>query len=219
MQSKKDLVKYSHKVYKRNYVSATDGNLSIRTKNNTILITRSSICKGDVQLNDILEIDFDGNILKGKGKISTEHKLHIYIYKKRKDINAVVHCHPIFSTAFAIANYDIDKPILPEVILSIGRIPICKYATPSTEELPNSLENYINFANVFLLQNHGAVAIGENIQQAYFRMEKLEHTAQIYFNSIMLGKLSELPKDKLNELYSIVEKTYGINLNYKNKYI
>ncbi len=219
MSNKKELVKFCHKVYKKGFVSATDGNLSIRTKNNTLLITRSSICKGDVQLKDILEIDFDGNIIKGKGKISTENKLHLYIYKNRKDVNAVIHCHPIFSTTFAVSNFDIDKPILPEVILSLGRIPICKYATPSTEELPNSLENYIEFANVFLLQNHGSVAIGETIQQAYFRMEKLEHTAQIYFNSLMLGKLNELPKDKLIELYSISEKKYGIQLNNENKYL
>ena len=102
MSQKKKLVEICHKVYFKGFVAAYDGNISVRTKNNTVLITRSGICKGDVTERDIIEIDLNGKVLSGKQKISTEHKIHLYAYQKRKEVNAVVHCHPTYATAFAL---------------------------------------------------------------------------------------------------------------------
>lgn len=218
MQQREELIAYCHKVYEKEFVSAYDGNLSVRTPNGTILITRSAVCKGDVTANDILEINMNGEIISGSGKISTENKLHLFIYKNRTDVKAIVHAHPVYATAFASARESLDRPIFPEVILTLGRIPLCKYATPSTDELPESLKQHINYANVFLLENHGAVSIGVNIKQAYFRMEKLEHTAKTIFIASKLGGIKEIPKYKLDALYSVAEKSYGIKLHEKNKF-
>lgn len=218
MQQREELIAFCHKVYEKNFVSAYDGNLSVRTSNGTILITRSVVCKGDVTDKDILEINMNGEIINGAGKISTENKLHLFIYQNRKEVNAVVHAHPVYATAFASARESLDRPVFPEVILTLGRIPLCKYATPSTDELPESLKNHINYANVFLLENHGAVSVGVNIKQAYFRMEKLEHTAKTMFIANKLGGVREIPKYKLEALYSVAEKSYGIKLDEKNKY-
>ena len=218
MQQREELIAYCHKVYEKNFVSAFDGNLSVRTPNGTILITRSVVCKGDVTGNDILEINMNGEIISGSGKISTENKLHLFIYQNRNDVKAIVHAHPVYATAFASARETLDRPIFPEVILTLGRIPLCKYATPSTDELPESLKNHINYANVFLLENHGAVSVGVNVKQAYFRMEKLEHTAKTIFIASKLGGIKEIPKYKLDALYSVAEKSYGIKLDEKNKY-
>ncbi|MDP3149556.1 MAG: class II aldolase/adducin family protein [Ignavibacteria bacterium] len=218
MQQREELIAYCHKVYEKNFVSAYDGNLSVRTPNGTILITRSAVCKGDVTGSDILEMDINGNIISGSGKISTENKLHLFIYKNRNDVKAVVHAHPVYATAFASARESLDRPVFPEVILTLGRIPLCKYATPSTDELPDSLKTHINYANVFLLENHGAVSVGVNVKQAYFRMEKLEHTAKTIFIAGKLGGIKEIPKYKLDALYSVAEKSYGIKLDEKNKF-
>lgn len=218
MQQREELIAFCHKVYEKEFVSAYDGNLSVRTPNGTILITRSAVCKGDVTGNDILEINMNGEIISGSGKISTENKLHLFIYQNRKEVNAVVHAHPVYATAFASARESLDRPIFPEVILTLGRIPLCKYATPSTDELPESLKNHINYANVFMLENHGAVSIGVNIKQAYFRMEKLEHTAKTMFVANKLGGVKEIPKYKLDALYSVAEKSYRIKLDEKNKF-
>ena len=218
MQQREELIVYCHKVHEKSFVSAYDGNLSARTPDGTILITRSAVCKGDVTANDILEINMNGEIINGTGKISTENKLHLFIYQNRKEVNAVVHAHPVYATAFASARESLDRPIFPEVILTLGRIPLCKYATPSTDELPESLKNHINYANVFLLENHGAVSIGVNLKQAYFRMEKLEHTAKTMFVANKLGGVKEIPKYKLDALYSVAEKSYGIKLDEKNKF-
>jgi len=218
MQQHEELIAYCRKVYEKNFVSAYDGNLSLKTRSGTILITRSAVCKGDVTANDILEINMNGEIINGAGKISTENKLHLFIYQFRKDVRAVVQAHPVYATAFASTRESLDRPIFPEVVLTLGRIPLCKYATPSTDELPGSLKQHIDYANVFLLENHGAVSVGVNLKQAYFRMEKLEHTAKTLFVASKLGGIKELPKHKLEALYSLAEKNYGIKLDEKNKY-
>ncbi len=218
MQQREELIAYCHKVYEKNFVSAYDGNLSVRTSNGTVLITRSAVCKGEVTAADILEINMSGEIVNGSGKISTENKLHLFLYQNRNDVKAIIHAHPVYATAFASARESLDRAVFPEVILTLGRIPLCKYATPSTDELPESLKNHLGYANVFLLENHGAVSVGVNIKQSYYRMEKLEHTAKTMFIANKLGGVKELPKYKLDVLYSVAEKSYGIKLDEKNKY-
>ena len=216
MSSKKKLVEICHKVYDKGFVAAYDGNISTRTKNGTILITRSGICKGEVTDKDIVEIDLKGKVLSGKGKISTEHKIHLYAYKKRSEVNAVVHCHPVYSTVFALLGEGLNDHYLPEVFLTLGKIPLCKYATPSTDQVPESLEPYINFAWAMLLQNHGAVTLGKTLDEAYFKMEKLEQAAKIIYLSKLLGKPRKLSKQKIDAILKISEKTYGIIPDKRN---
>lgn len=216
MSLKKKLVEVCHKVYAKGFVAAYDGNISARASGNTVLITRSGICKGDVTENDIVEIDLQGNVLKGKQKISTEHKIHFYAYRKRKDVNAVVHCHPAYATAFALIGEGFEKHFLPEVFLTIGKVPLCKYATPSTDKVPKSLEPYINYSWAMLLQNHGAVTLGKSLDDAYFKMEKLEQAAKIIFLARLIGKPKQLSKKNINEILKIAESTYGIVLDERN---
>ena len=216
MSLKSQLVETCHKVFAKGYVSAYDGNISAFTPNNTILITRSAVRKGDVTENDILEIDAAGNIINGRGKISTENKIHLYAYAKRHEVNAVVHCHPVYATAFASLGEGLTKHFFPEVVLTLGKVPLCKYATPSTDELPLSMEPYIDYAWAFLFQNHGAVTLGKNLKDAYNKMEKLEHTAQILFAAQLLGGAKELPPERIKELLSLAKENYGLNVDERN---
>lgn len=217
MQVVNDLVKFCHKVYEKEFVSAYDGNLSLRTNKNTILITRSAVCKGEVTPKDILEIDLNGNLISGQGKITTEVKIHLLAYQSRDEINAVVHTHPPFATAFAAIGESIDRPVFPEVILSLGKIPLCKYGTPSTNELPDSMKPHIDYAWAMLLENHGAVTFGKNIEDAYYKTEKLEHAAKTLFIARTLGREKALPNTKLRELYNIASSVYGISIDRKNR--
>lgn len=216
MPLKKKLVEICHKVYVKGFVAAYDGNISSRTENNTVLITKSGICKGNVTVNDIIEIDLNGKIISGKGKISTEHKIHLYAYQKRKEVNAVVHCHPVYATVFALIGEGLEKHYLPELLLTIGKVPLCKYATPSTKQVPESLEPYINYSWAMLLQNHGAVTLGKTLDDAYFKMEKLEHAAKITLLARLIGKPKELSKKNINEILKISQGTYGIIPNKRN---
>jgi L-fuculose-phosphate aldolase len=216
MSSKKKLVEICHKVYAKGFVAAYDGNISARTSNNTILITRSGICKGDVREKDIVEIDLNGKPISGNQKISTEHKIHLYVYKKRIEINAVVHCHPVYATTFALLGQGLEKHYLPEVLLTFGKVPVCKYATPSTKDVAKSLEPYINYSWAMLLENHGAITLGKSLDDAYFRMEKLEHAAKIIYLAKLLGKPRELSKNNINDILKISKSTYGIISDKRN---
>lgn len=218
MRQKSDLVRFCHKVYANRFVAATDGNLSVRLPDRTILVTRSKVCKGEVNADDIIHCDADGNARFSKVKLSTEFRMHVEIYKARPEVNAVVHCHPPHATAFASSNDSLDIPVFPEVILGIGRIPLCDYATPSTGEMTASMAPYLGYANVFLLRNHGAVSAGETLEEAYFRMEKLEHTAEILLYAKQLGGPARLSREELDRLYSIADSSYGIVPDSRNRF-
>jgi len=211
-----ELVQVCRKVYENKFVSAYDGNISVKNSANTFLITRSGVCKGEVTQDDILEMDADGKVLKGEGKVSTENKLHRYAFSKRPEVNAVVHCHPIYVSAFAVFGEGFTKHVLPEVILTLGKVPLCDYATPSTDELTKTLEPHINYSWAFLLRNHGAITLGKDLKDAYYKMEKLEHTAKIIFLARLLGGEKELHIEKVQELLKISKETYSIDQDLRN---
>jgi len=218
MSQRKSLVDACHKVYEKGFVSAYDGNLSVRIDGERILITPSGKCKGEIEEHDLLEIDNEGNLLSGEGKVSTEAKIHLIAYKKRKDVSSVIHCHPVHATALSAIGEGLMRPVFPEVILSLGKVPLCKYGTPSTDELSNSMLPFIDFAWAFFLENHGAVTFGKTVKGAYFRMEKLEHAAHTIFIARTLGREKTIPLNKLKELYSIAEDVYGIKIDKRNRF-
>ena len=211
-----ELVEICRKVYANKFVSAYDGNISVRNSANTFLITRSGICKGEVTSQDILEIDDKGKLLNGSGKVSTENKIHLYIYSKRPEVNAVVHCHPIYASAFAVYGEGLTKHVLPEIVLSLGKVPLCEYATPSTDELFKSFEPHVNYSWALLLQNHGAVTMGKTLMDAYYKMEKLEHTSKIIFLARLLGGEKELHVESVQDLLKISKETYSIDQDIRN---
>ncbi len=209
---REELIYYCHKVYEKEFVAAYDGNLSLRIDDERILITPSAKNKGELKESDLIEIDYLGNKISGEGRITTEAKIHLLAYSKRSEVNAVVHAHPIVATAFASVGKGFNEPILPEVILSLGKVPLCKYGTPSTDELPNSMLPYIDFAWAMFLENHGAVTFGKSIKDAYYKMEKLEHAAKTISFARELGTLRKLNNNDLQKLYKAAEETYGISI-------
>ncbi|MBA4407511.1 class II aldolase family protein [bacterium] len=218
MSLREELVEICHKVYAKGFVSAYDGNLSARIDDQKILITPSGKCKGEIQEFDLLEVDLNGNLLSGSGKVTTEVKIHLTAYQKRTDVRAVIHCHPVYATAFAAIGEGLMRPVFPEVVLSLGKVPLCKYGTPSTDELPNSMLPYIDYAWALLLENHGAVTFGKCIKGAYFRMEKLEWAAHTISIARTIGREKSIPHNKLKELYSISEEVYGIKIDKRNRF-
>jgi len=200
MSLKEELIYYSKLCYKNGFVAATDGNLSTRTKRNTILTTASEKCKGRLGKKDIVEVNINGIPVRKGAKPSTEFKLHSYIYKSRKDIGAVIHTHPVFATAFAVAGIALDKIVLPEVFLKLGKIPLAAFGTPSTIELPESISPFVKDYNAILLSNHGLLTYGKSLEEAYFLTEKVEQFAEISFYARLLGGERELSKTNIQKL-------------------
>lgn len=202
---KKNLLKFCHNLNNQGFFSGTSGNLSIRASSNPneILITPSGVNKGELILDDIIKMNLEGDKIQGHRKPTSEIKMHLWIYQKREDIGAIVHAHPPFATGFAAAGLSLDQEVLPEAILVLGKVPLVEYATPSTWELPQNLDQYLKEHNSFLLANHGALTLGENIEQASHRMETLELFAKVILIARILGGEKLLTKEQLDKLSKI----------------
>lgn len=209
------LIDVCHRLYARGMVTAMDGNVSIRLSSGNILTTRSGVNKGMVTVNDFVELSPEGKQLVGGRKPSTEVGMHLYIYKQRQDVHAVVHAHPTYATGFATARIALDGCVFPEVIVGMGAIPLAEYATPSTTEVAESLSPYIRNSDAILLTNHGAVTYGPNLYDAYFKMEKVEHAAHISFVAKMLGGAHSLNQEELTKLRNVSVQSYGKDLSKK----
>lgn len=204
-QARKLIVEIGKLLYDRSYVVSSDGNVSVRLGENTVLATPTMTCKGRMTEDCLALTDMDGKPLTDK-KASSELAMHLLIYKMRPDIKAVCHAHPPHGTAFAVAGLAIDKPILSEVILTLGCVPLTDYGTPSTSELTEAMKPYVTHHNALLMANHGAVAYGEDLWQAFDRLETLEHTAKIAILAKTLGGAVDLPADAIEKLVNIREK-------------
>ena len=206
------LVDICHRLSARGFVTATDGNVSVCLPGGTILTSRSGVNKGMLTARDFLEVSFDGTIVKGEGKVSTELGMHLEIYRQRPDVKAVVHAHPPTATGFAVARVPLDGCVLPEVIVGLGAIPLARYATPSTPEVAASIARLTKLSSAILLANHGVVTFGGDLLDAYFKMEKVEHAAQIILVARMLGGEHRLTLSELDRLRHVSVESYGKDL-------
>ncbi len=211
----KDIIDICHRLYTKGFVTATDGNVSVRLENGNILTTRTAINKGMVTENDLVEVELSGKVLTGNSLPSTEIGMHLYIYSQRPDVNAVVHAHPPYATGFATARQPLNECLFPEVIVGLGAIPLAEYATPSTEEVSKSLEPYVKIADAILLANHGVVTYGKDLWDAYFKMEKVEHAAHITFVARMLGGEKPLSPEDIEKLRAISQQSWGKDFSEK----
>ena len=203
--ARKLIVEIGKLLYERSYVVSSDGNVSVRLAENTVLATPTMTCKSRMNEDCLALTDMDGKPLSDR-RASSELAMHLLIYKMRPDIKAICHAHPPHGTAFAVAGLAIDKPILSEVILTLGCVPLTDYGTPSTNELTEAMKPFVPHHNALLMANHGAVAYGEDLWQAFDRLETLEHTAKIAILAKTLGGAIDLPADAIEKLVQIREK-------------
>jgi L-fuculose-phosphate aldolase len=180
------------RLYERGLVAGPDGNVSVRLRDGSIVVTPSGMSKVDVTPDDLVLVDGEGRVLEGKGNPSSELRMHLRIYERRADVSAVVHAHPPTATGFAVAGESFMAPVLPEVILQMGEVPIVRYATPGTADLADSFVPYLARHDAFLMANHGATTVGPTLEVAHQRMESLEHAARIILAARMLGRVNEL---------------------------
>lgn len=202
---KKLFVDIGQRIWQRGYVAANDGNMSVRLNDKELLSTPTGVSKGFMTSDMICKVDYDGKLISGnpKFKPSSEIKMHIDIYKERPDVNSVVHAHPAYATSFASAGIELNKCVLPEAIIIIGAVPTAKYGLPSTRELPDNIRPHIQNNDAILLENHGALTLGTDLLNAYFKMETLEHTASIVWKAIQLGNLNVLPAEERDRLLAL----------------
>ena len=207
--SARSIVLVCHKLYEKGFVTATDGNVSARLDCGNILVTPTSLNKGRVTESDLVEVKPDGSAVTLGRKASTELDMHLFVYEQRPDIQAVVHAHPPHATGFATARVPLTACLFPEVIVGLGAIPLADYATPSTKEVAESLAPHVRNADAILLANHGVVTYGRDVEDAYFKMEKVEHAAHITFVARVLGGEKPLSTRDIDKLTTISVSSYG----------
>jgi L-fuculose-phosphate aldolase len=201
------IVEVGRRLHDRFFVAANDGNISARLNEREYLITPTTVNKGDMSPEQLLKVDSEGKVLSGTLRPTSEMKMHLAVFRKRPDVRAIVHAHPPAATGFAACRMRLDRDvILPEVIFGLGRIGFADYGTPTTEEVPRAVEKEIPECEALLLANHGALTVGEDVLQAFYRMETLEMYARVRLVTRILGEPKALSETQVRELMQVREK-------------
>lgn len=203
---KNEIIEVGKRIYARGYVASNDGNISARIDKDRVLITPTGVSKGFMKIEDLVIVDFNGKVLSGNKKPSSEVFMHLQVYKDRPDVNGVCHAHPPYATGYAVAGIPLDKCVLPEVIITLGSIPLIEYGTPGTEEFYKPVVKLLKDFDAFLLANHGALTVGKDVLNAYHKMETVEHFAHIAFVAQQLGYVKTLNSEQVKKLIDIRER-------------
>lgn len=197
MPPREQIVHIMNRIYNNRMTTLSGGNLSIRDDNGDVWITPAGIDKGKLRPADIMCVKADGSE-QGPHKPSSELPFHRWIYKRRPDINAIVHAHPPALVSFSIARKIPDTNIIPQANRVCGKVGYAKYALPGSEELgENIAETFSQGYNVVLLENHGVATGGKDILNAFHRLETLEFCARTIIQAKRLGEISTLNEEQI----------------------
>lgn len=208
---RKAVADFGRRLYEQQMIAGTDGNLSVRLDDDRILVTPSGLPKGRLSPEDMVVVDINGKHLQGSHQASAELAMHLLVYQRRSEVNACIHAHPPHATAFAVAGIGLESDVLPEVVVTVGKIPLTDYAGPGTDEVPKSIEPHVDTCNAFLLRNHGLLTIGRSLEEAFNRHEVLEHYARIVLLARHLGNIDAIPSEdykRLQRMRENLDKTW-----------
>jgi L-fuculose-phosphate aldolase len=199
-EHRRDLCTVGRWIHGRGFVASTDGNISVRLDPHRVLTSPTAISKGMMTPDDLVITDLRGRKLSGQRNPSSELAMHLLIYNRRPDINAVCHAHPPTATGYAAAGIPLNKALVSEIVLSLGCIPVARYGTPGTPELSETLEPLVQHYDAILMANHGVVTCGQDLLTAFFRMETTEHFARVALVTELLGKQVLLSGEDVEKL-------------------
>lgn len=201
---KNELIEYGRMAGDKNYTPGISGNLSARC-GNMVVITSSGVANGYLTENDFAVVDFDGNAIEGE-KPSSERMLHIEFYKKRPEMNYVMHVHSPYLTAFASAGIALDDKISPEIIYCFEKIPLAEYSIPGSKELVEKTSKYFENYDVVLMANHGVIIAGKDIKDAFYKLDLCENYAKTVICAKLLGGAKILPEEEVEKIYLLRQK-------------
>ncbi len=199
-QQRADIIQFGKLLHQKGYVAATDGNLTVRLDQDSVLSTPTGMSKGMMGPDDLVIVNMEGRKIAGHRYVSTEIAMHLLIYRLRPDVHGIVHAHPTTATGYAAAGIALNKALISEVVLSLGEIPLARYGTPGTPELTDALEPLIAKNNAILMANHGVVTYADTLLRAYMKMETVEHFAKIALVTHLLGQQQCLSDEAVEKL-------------------
>jgi len=187
--------------YQKGYIVGADGNLSAKLRDGSVLVTPAGAMKGFLEPHHLAHVDLDARVLDSGPRPSTEVAIHLVSYRERPEVEAVIHTHPPHAVALSIAGVDMQIPVIPEVIVTIGGTPTTAYATPGTQELPDSIRAVVRCSDTLIMKNHGAVTLGTNLMDAFKKLDMVEHTARIlWLAHVLKGGVEPLPAEAVAKL-------------------
>ncbi len=197
-----DLIKYGKLAGDKNYTPGYSGNLSARYGEN-VIITTSGSANGYLTEDDFVLIDFEGNVVDGKGKPSSEKFLHLEFYKKRPEVNYVIHVHPVYLSAFASVGKDLTAPVMPENVFYFGQIPLAEYGLPGSMDLVEKTAKFFEGYDAVLMANHGVIIGSKTLRDAYMKLELAESYAQTIAVCEILGGAKHLTNEQVKEIIAL----------------
>ena len=201
---KQTVLTYTQKAFAAGLFAGTSGNLSARGAGNVIAITPSGVRYETLTVEDIVLLDLDTGALveQTRRRESSETPLHLHIYRNRPDVGAVVHTHSPYATAFAAGGVPIPCALVEMIFYLGGQVPVAPMAYPGTDAVGIGAVEALEGRSACLLQNHGAVTVGANMQGAYIRAEYVEDAAKICLLARQNGSLVEIDPDMVTRILS-----------------
>ncbi len=188
-------------LHERGWVANHDGNISARGEPGEFLATPTATSKRLIKGEDILIVDLAGKVRAGRHKLFGEWHLHKAVYQARPDCRAVLHAHPPTACGYAVAHKALPRPAIAEMVVSLGPdIPLVPFALPKSDKQDELLRKAMETADVVLLAGHGVLAVGDDLEQAYLRLELVEHWARIHLVATQLGGAVAIPEGDLPRL-------------------
>ena len=198
--ARRDICEVGRRLYQLSFVAANDGNISVRMERDRVLCTPTGVSKGFLNEGMLAVCDMKGNQISGRLKISSEIRMHVELYAVRPDIGAIVHAHPPTATGYAVAGIELTACTLPEVIVSLGRVPLARYGTPGGPEIVEPIKPLLENHDAVLMANHGVVTVGKDVLDAHFKMETVEHFARIDLVARQLNSVKTLDPQQVSDL-------------------
>jgi L-fuculose-phosphate aldolase len=217
IEFRREIVRIGRLLHEKGFIAASDGNISVRLNDFTILATPTCMCKGMLTEEDLVIVDMRGKKLGGFREVSSEIAMHLMIYRVRPDVTSVVHAHPPTATGFASAGRALDEALVSEIVISLGTVPLAGYATPGTSELCDSIEPFVEEHDAVLMANHGVVTYGDDLLTAYMNMETVEHFAKISLVAHQLGTKRTLNSEQVKDLLKIRSRIREHRMVQKNR--
>jgi len=194
---KKDVAYFMRRLYDRFLTTASGGNISLRVSEQNVLITPAALDKGIISAEQIAVVSMDGENLTQNFKPSIETNMHLEIYKNRNDVLAVVHAHPVYASLFTTINRKVNTHLIAEARYMLGEPTVAEYALMGTIELAQVVAEASLKSNVILLKNHGVLAVGKTLLEAFDRMEVLENCAKMTFLTELLQEKQEMTPEQI----------------------
>ncbi|PLT33731.1 class II aldolase/adducin family protein [Bacillus sp. V5-8f] len=209
-----DLRNYSKKIVDNNLVVGPGGNTSIRD-NNVMWISPSGFALDDISDENWVPVDIEtGEVIHPSLKPSSELAMHLEIYRKRKDVNAIVHTHPPITLGIISTEHNEIPPMFPDYVALVGEVPFINYVVPCSNELAEAVISVLDNPSysALFMKNHGLITIGSTMKQAFYRTEIIEDAARIFWVSTSVGKPQSLSKDDVKEILNLEAEKYRQNL-------